>query len=71
MLEGQCGAWGSIIAAAVHVPLVQGKVVSGEPRLGGHQMGCRPACLLGLLGVASLIVGMRVGRSPSMSRRLI
>ena len=30
MLEGQCGAWGSVIAAAVHVALVQGKVVSGE-----------------------------------------
>lgn len=30
MLEGQCGTWGSIIAASVHVPLVQGKVVSGE-----------------------------------------
>ena len=31
MLEAQCGAWGSIISAAVHVPLVGGKVVSGEP----------------------------------------
>lgn len=29
MLEGQCGSWGSIISAAVHVALVDGKIVSG------------------------------------------
>ena len=29
MLEGQCGAWGSIVSAAVHVALVQGQIVSG------------------------------------------
>lgn len=49
MLEGQCGAWGSIIAAAVHVPLVQGKIVSGELRVSAVQLcdihKCRPACI--------------------------
>ena len=29
MLEAQCGSWGSIISASVHVPLVQGRIVSG------------------------------------------
>jgi hypothetical protein len=38
MLEGQCGAWGSIIAAAVHVPLVQGKVVSEMAELHGRDL---------------------------------
>ncbi|EFN57236.1 expressed protein, partial [Chlorella variabilis] len=39
MLEGQCGAWGSIIAAAVHVPLMQGKIVSELPELEGKDVG--------------------------------
>jgi hypothetical protein len=45
MLEGQCGAWGSIIAAAVHVPMVNGKIVSGAGcpagLLNGHPTGLR------------------------------
>lgn len=49
MLEGQCGAWGSIIAAAVHVPLVQGKIVSGELRVSAVQLcnihKCSLACI--------------------------
>lgn len=28
MLEAQCGSWGSIISASVHVPLVEGHIVS-------------------------------------------
>ncbi|KAI7837110.1 hypothetical protein COHA_009058 [Chlorella ohadii] len=38
MLEGQCGTWGSIIAASVHVPLVQGKVVSELAELHGRDL---------------------------------
>ena len=38
MLEGQCGTWGSIIAASVHVPLVGGKVVSDLPELNGGDL---------------------------------
>ncbi|PSC73160.1 Glycosyltransferase LARGE2 [Micractinium conductrix] len=35
MLEAQCGSWGSIISASVHVPLVQGRIVSELPELAG------------------------------------
>ena len=30
MLEGQCSNWGSVISAAVHIPLMKGRVVSGD-----------------------------------------
>ncbi|KAL4856061.1 LARGE xylosyl- and glucuronyltransferase 2 [Chlorella vulgaris] len=38
MLEGQCGSWGSIISAAVHVALVDGKIVSDLPELAGRDV---------------------------------
>ena len=46
MLERQCSAWGSVVAAAVHVPLVGGAVVSAElAALNGSTLGEAAAML--------------------------
>ncbi|KAL4446810.1 hypothetical protein ABPG77_008054 [Micractinium sp. CCAP 211/92] len=39
MLEAQCGSWGSIISASVHIPLVEGRIVSELAELAGKDAG--------------------------------
>lgn len=46
MLEQQCGAWGSVLAAAVHVPLVGGLVISAEQQLLNGSSLAQPTLLL-------------------------
>ncbi len=43
MLEAQCGSWGSIISASVHIPLVEGRIVSGAPPPPPAAGRCTPA----------------------------
>ncbi|PSC70030.1 Glycosyltransferase LARGE2 [Micractinium conductrix] len=38
MLEGQCSNWGSVISAAVHIPLMKGRVVSEVDDLYGQDV---------------------------------